>query len=319
MQMLSNFVKQFGCFESGIQYSARLPFRPWWVNWPIWNSIHSREHQMAVQLNSERTMKRYQPTHRFKAISSTLALAGLLVTLGAPQVVRADDPPPETKKWESVATAGITLSRGNSKNFLASFSLGTKRTWTKDELLFGASAGYGDSTTTVSGSKVDTVTDSYLKGFGQWNHLFSPKFYSGLRVTGDHDDVASLTYRLTVNPLAGYYFVKNTNSFLAGEFGPSLVDEKYFSESSHTYFGLRVGERGEHKFSTGAKIWESIEYIPKIDDFENYLVNAEAGVSAPISKALSVSLVAQDTYKSVPATGKLKNDLKLIAGLSYRF
>ena len=43
------------------------------------------------------------------------------------------------------------------------------------------------------------------------------------------------------------------------------------------------------------------------------------GVSAPISKALSVSLVIQDTYKSVPASGKLKNDFKLIAGLSYNF
>ena len=82
---------------------------------------------------------------------------------------------------------------------------------------------------------------------------------------------------------------------------------------------MRIGERGEYKFHSGAKIWESLEWLPKIQDFNNYLVNAEAGVSAPISKALSVSLILQDSYKSVPATGKLKNDLKLIAGLSYNF
>jgi hypothetical protein len=52
---------------------------------------------------------------------------------------------------------------------------------------------------------------------------------------------------------------------------------------------------------------------------QNYLLTSEAGVSAPISKALSVSLILQDTYKSVPAIGKLKNDLKLIAGLTYTF
>ena len=62
-----------------------------------------------------------------------------------------------------------------------------------------------------------------------------------------------------------------------------------------------------------------MEWLPKVQDFNNYLVNAEAGVSAPINKSLSVSLVAQDTYKNVPAAGKLKNDLKLIAGLSYNF
>src|ERR1043166_1112576 len=67
------------------------------------------------------------------------------------------------------------------------------------------------------------------------------------------------------------------------------------------------------------KVWESLEWIPKVEDMQNYLLTSEAGVSAPISKALSVSLILQDTYKSVPAIGKLKNDLKLIAGLTYTF
>jgi hypothetical protein len=52
---------------------------------------------------------------------------------------------------------------------------------------------------------------------------------------------------------------------------------------------------------------------------QNYLVNAEAGVSAPINKALSISLIIQDTYKSVPASGKQQNDFKLIAGVTYNF
>jgi hypothetical protein len=56
-----------------------------------------------------------------------------------------------------------------------------------------------------------------------------------------------------------------------------------------------------------------------VSDFQNYLVNAEAGISAPINKSLSVNLVLQDSYKSVPAKGKLKNDLKLIAGAGYNF
>src|SRR5256885_8491182 len=108
---------------------------------------------------------------------------------------------------ESVATVGVTLTRGNSKNFLATGAVGTKRTWAHDEALLGATAGYGENTTKDSlGNKVDTTTDSYIKGFGQWNHLFSPQFYAGLRLTGEHDDVAALAYRSTVSPLAGYYF-----------------------------------------------------------------------------------------------------------------
>src|SRR5256885_13054879 len=47
---------------------------------------------------------------------------------------------------ESVATVGVTLTRGNSKNFLATGAVGTKRTWAHDEALLGASAGYGENT-----------------------------------------------------------------------------------------------------------------------------------------------------------------------------
>jgi len=235
---------------------------------------------------------------------------------------RSEDAKPDAKKeeekkkkWESVATVGATLTRGNSKTFLATGALATKRTWTSDEALLGASAGYGDNT--VNGT--NNVTDSYLKGFAQWNHFITPQFYGGLRVTGEHDDIASLTYRTTVSPLAGYYFIKQPNALFTAEIGPSYVCEKFYSEDVHNYIALRIGERGEYKFASGAKIWEALEWFPKIQDFNNYLVNAEAGVSAPISKALSVSLILQDTYKSVPAAGKQKNDLKLVAGLSYNF
>ena len=253
-----------------------------------------------------------------RVVRVCLLMAGSFGLSGFTGNVEAGEPSPEikpTKKWESVATVGVTLTRGNSENFMASGSAATKRSWMSDELLFGASAGYGETETDGD----DRTTDSYVKGYGQWNHLFSRRFYAGLRVTGEHDDVADLAYRATVSPLVGYYFIRETNAFFCGEIGPSYVREKFFHEDTDDYIGLRIGERAEKKFASGAKIWESAEYIPKIEDFQNYLINAEIGVSAPISKALSLSLVLTDTYKSVPAAGKKQNDLKLIAGISYNF
>ena len=267
-------------------------------------------------------MKKVESRPVMTNVPAALLAAGMAALLAAGTVARADNTTPEEvkKKWDSVATAGVTLTRGNSKTFLANLSVNTKRTWTNNEVLLGANAGYGENTTTdASGAKVDNTTDSYIKGFGQWNHLFSPQTYAGVRVAGEHDDIANLTYRFIVSPLAGYYFVKETNQFLCGEIGPAYVREKFFGEGVHNYIALRVAERGEHKFASGAKIWEGVEWLPKVSDFQNYLVNAEVGVSAPISKGLNISLVLQDTYKSAPAKGKLKNDLKLIAGIGYLF
>jgi hypothetical protein len=293
------------------------------------NGRQRREEQAATRLNTKKKVtKTHQPrktmNHNRLHINKTAPtiFAGCLVcAIFSAGDAQADDAlvaaPP--KAWSGTATLGATLSRGNTKNFLGSVVLDLKRSWTKDELLFGASGGYGENTVTSNGTSVDTTTDSYVRGFGQWNHLFSTRTYAGLRLTGDHDDVAALAYRFTGTPLIGYYFIRETNSTLAGEFGPSYIREKFFGEDIHSYLGLRFGERGEHKFASHARIWESVEWFPKVEDFNNYLVVAEAGVSAPISKAFSISLIAQDNYKSVPAAGKLKNDFKLIAGLTYNF
>jgi putative salt-induced outer membrane protein YdiY len=226
---------------------------------------------------------------------------------------------PPKPKWESVASVDLTLTRGNSRSFLATATVNTQKKWETEEILLGGSAGYGNSTVKNSaGQETTSENQDYIKGFAQFNHLFTERFYGGLRVEGLHDNVADINYRLTVSPLAGYYFIKHTNTFLSGEVGPSLVDEE-LDHHTQTYLGLRVGERFEHKFDGGAKIWQSLEWIPQVDKLENWILNAEAGVSAPITKSLDVRLIAQDTYNNRPAPDRLKNDLKLLAGIGYRF
>jgi hypothetical protein len=251
-------------------------------------------------------------------IGLTLQVSALLP---APTVL-ADDAKtnaPPKKLWESVASVDLALTRGNSHSFLGTVTLNTTRKWESDELLLGAAAGYGNATTKDSaGQNVTAETQDYLKGFGQFNHLFSERFYGGLRIEGLHDNLADINYRFTVSPIAGYYIIKQTNTFLSGELGPSLVTQE-LGDQRDTYLGVRVAERFEHKFNGGARVWETLEWIPQVDDFSNWILNAEAGVSAPIIKALDVRLVAQDTYNKRPATGRLKNDLKLLAGIGYRF
>jgi hypothetical protein len=73
--------------------------------------------------------------------------------------------PPPKPHWESVASVDLTLTRGNSRNFLATATIDTKRKSEKNEILLGGAAGYGDTTTTDStGKETDTKTQDYLKG-----------------------------------------------------------------------------------------------------------------------------------------------------------
>jgi putative salt-induced outer membrane protein len=253
------------------------------------------------------------------APTAVIALGILIVLVAGEFMARAADPAPTTNHWESVAAAGVTLTRGNSRDFLATVGVTSTKKWTSNELLLGANGGYGENTTTVSGTNVTSKTQDYLKGSAQWNYLFSQQLYGGLRLYGEHDAIAQVNYRLTVSPLAGYYFFKRTNTFLSAEVGPSYVYQQLDGRATQGYFGGRVGERGEYKFKSGAKLWENAEWIPQVDNFENWILNAEAGIAAPINKTLDVRLVMQDNYNHQPAQGREKNDFKLIAGIGVKF
>src|SRR5215468_9410919 len=123
---------------------------------------------------------------------SAIWASAFLLNLGT--LSRADEvkPPEPPKKWETVASIGLTLTRGNSENFLANASINSNRKFAKNEILLGASAGYGETTTRKSGPDETDTTENYVKGFGQWNHLFTERLYSGLRLDAMHDDIADI-------------------------------------------------------------------------------------------------------------------------------
>ena len=223
-----------------------------------------------------------------------------------------------TNRWESVAAVGVALTRGNSENFLATASINTARKWLRDEALLGLAGGYGQ-TTDVQTDKT-TKTAQSLHAFGQGNHLFTPRFYAGLRLDGLYDDIAGINYRFTVSPLAGYYIVKKPNVFLALEAGPSFIAEQLESQSPRQYWAARAGDRFEYKFpGNRARIWQTASFEPEFENLNNWVLTFQAGIASSITKNLELRLVADDQYDNEPAPHRKNNDFKLTAQLGYKF
>ena len=82
---------------------------------------------------------------------------------------------------------------------------------------------------------------------------------------------------------------------------------------------LRLAEKFEHKFNDKTKIWQSFEVLPEIEDFDNYILNAELGVETQLVQKLALRSYVQDTYDNQPAPGRKKNDIKLVTALVYKF
>ena len=249
-------------------------------------------------------------------MNRTRAVLAAVVLLGGGIIsAHAADPaplPPERTNWVTSAAAGLTLTRGNSDTLLVTLGADTKRKWETEELSFGVLGGYGEDN--------DVKNNEFVQGFGQYNHLFTERFYAGLRLDGAYDGIANLDYRFTVTPLAGYYLIKNARTTLAVEVGPSAVLEKYSGQAQDNYIGIRFAERFEHKLTDTTKIWEAVSYTPQVDDWiNNYVIVAELGIDTAITKKWSLRVVLQDTYVNEPAIGREPNDLRLIAGTAYQF
>ncbi len=217
--------------------------------------------------------------------------------IGWAEVARAGDVP--TTNWNGNVAFGLSLARGNANTFLMNASALAQRAWEQNELKFGADGQYGLNNW---GQSNQTQSANSIHGFADYKRLLTDRFYVDLNVDGTHDDLASVRYRLIVGPAAGYYFIKSDSTRVSLEVGPSLIDER-LGHDNLAYVTMRVTERAEHAFNKGSKIWEQVDYLPQVDDFNSYLVNSEVGAEAAFNTRFSLRVVAADKFNSRPAAG----------------
>ena len=214
-------------------------------------------------------------------------------------------------EWETSAALGLTLTRGNSDTLLFTGNILSAKKWDEHEMSLGADATYGEIESEKNAES--------LHGFSQYNRLFSERAYGYARLDGLHDSIAGIEFRFTLSPGVGYYFIKKENTKLSGEVGPGFVYEKEGGNTPRGYFTLRLAEKFEHKLNDRARIWQSLEILPQVDDYENFIANFELGIESSLTEKLSLRAYIQDTYDNEPADGRKRNDLKLVTALAYKF
>jgi putative salt-induced outer membrane protein len=219
----------------------------------------------------------------------------------------------EKSPWEGSAALGFTMTSGNSDTLLLNANIERVRKKEKNEWRLRLDGTYGEND--------GTKNNEQLKGSSQYNRIFGDegRWYFYGRVEGLYDGIADIDGRFTIGPGIGYYFIKNDKMSLSGEVGPGVVIEKLGSEDWNTYFTMRAAERFEYKINARSRLWQSVEFLPEVPDTENYIVNAEIGVESSITEQWGLRVVLQDSYDNQPSPGREQNDLKLVAGIAYKF
>ena len=250
-------------------------------------------------------------------VTTAVNATNTIITTNVTTAVTLSPPLPA---WQTTFTFGLTVTGGNTKTLLAGVDLSTQLKTPVNEYLFDVNGAYGENDEVVNAESLD--------GSGQYNRLATERLYYGIKVEGYHDSIAGIDYRLTASPLVGYYLIKTTNTSLVAEIGPGYIYQRdeyepagtsTGSDSTSSHATIRLAERFDHEFNANTKIWEKVEVIPEVNNFGNFYSDGEIGVSSTLSKHTALTTYIDDTYYQVPSAGRLRNDVKLVSGITYKF
>jgi putative salt-induced outer membrane protein YdiY len=220
--------------------------------------------------------------------------------------------------WATSASAGANLARGNTKSTLLNGGIISEAKSGNNEARVGVEANFGETEIVgTNGVKAMDTNVQNLRGFAEYRRLWDERDYGYLNGEIRNDQIADIDYRLMVGPGVGRYFIKSDQQKCSGEIGATYIQEKLAGVEDDTV-ALRLAQRYEVKVGTGGKLYEAVEYLPSLDDFATFLLNAEAGAEAMMSDRMSLRLAVQDKYNSDPAPGKKENDFILIGGLTVK-
>lgn len=237
----------------------------------------------------------------------------------------------DPSEWAKSLAFGFSLTDGNSNTTLLTIDGSISRDYNDNIWLFGATYGFGDAEiVTDSGEVIDDTTRDDFRAVASYKRLLSDRLYVGLTNNFLYDDIAGVDYRVSIFPSLGYFLIREDNLRFNIEVGPGYVFEELTSSEiidgeviesseSNDYFAPRVGERLEWDISETAKVFEEVNVTFDVDESDNILVDAQAGIEAAISTNLALVATVRNLYDGVPAAGLEKNDLSLITSLKVAF
>jgi putative salt-induced outer membrane protein YdiY len=223
--------------------------------------------------------------------------------------------PKDPSAWDKSIAFGFNLSHGNSNTSLLNLDTKVARDFQDENWLFRVEGNYGkDEDKVDEHGGTDETTKQDVKGEVNYKHVLDDRLYAGMGTTVLYDKIADIDYRVTLTPNMGYYFIKDARLKLSADAGPGYIFEKTGGETDN-YLAPRISNRLDFKVSETAKIFETTEILFDVNNSENTIINAEAGVEAALNTSLALVLSVKDNFDNVPASDKERNDINFITAL----
>jgi len=216
--------------------------------------------------------------------------------------------------WIIDLSAGYSLSRGNSdtSDFLARAAVIKKfeDTW---QLIAKGEYAWGEVKDQDTGEYDKTADRGLLSAQANLFVIESGFLYGRSEIS--YDKIKKLDRRLDNGVGVGYELYRADETYTSVEAGVTYIDSKYEDDQRDHGVHLRLAQNGCLVINDRVTLVESIEYMPKFDDFDHYLINAEAALRVDLFSQIYFMLSVTDRYDNTPAAGTKRNDLSFITSL----
>jgi putative salt-induced outer membrane protein YdiY len=229
--------------------------------------------------------------------------------------IKTVNPPPV--KWTGSVTAGVMLTRGNTYTDSANAGFDAVRRAEEDRLTLKAAYNY--SREKPSGEEARVSQENWMAGV-KYDYFVSEKWflYGNGRVERDH--IANLDLRLTPGAGVGYQWIESAKTNFNTEGGLTWVYERYTDpDSTRDYLAARLAYHLDHQLSENVKFIHNVEVLPSLEEFGEFLLTADAGLRANLTKSFFSEAKVVYQYNSQPAEGKDKSDIRYIMSLGWGF
>ena len=221
-------------------------------------------------------------------------------------------PPPAKKPvpWTGGIDVGLDAASGNSEEL--SFYLGA------------AASKKIDGRSWLWKAKVDVAEsgdrDISRKAKSGLTHKsrMQPWLYQSMFVELEWDELKELDLRTNAGIGLDWRPLRRKSTNVGFEAGVAYTRSDYKTRLDEEY-SLRLGARMHKDLLFRSTFDVSVVAYPQWEDPGNYRLNAEATYTQPLTKKLSLKLIADDDYVSHPPEGVLKNDVRLRMALGYKF
>jgi len=206
---------------------------------------------------------------------------------------------------------GYVTTSGNTQ--VTTLSVGEKLTQTRNRLTLEQTFNL------VYGEQQGTVNTNFLKAAVRGDYRIDRLFAVFLGAAFDRNAFAGIERRFEEQIGLQLRALAAPRDTLLLEAGGSMTQQTAVDGSQENFPAARAAGVWRHRFSPQSYFQQNLEVIPNLKDTDDWRINTESSLIAPISRRIGIKLSYVIRYDNVPEPGFRATDRLFTTGVQLSF